>query len=196
MKKEMNEKAQGGMTWGTILAGVIALIILVLVLFFLMSSSGSWSDFMGNIFGGSTVNVANVVTGCKSACSTNIPDDYCTLKRSIVFVKGGKKELWTCQELQLRVPRLEGLEPCDNIQCSTQVVKCSDLVISNCHGLDPSKCQITWIPVATFTDYKANNMGQGKTYVSIDDLTGYVTDVNEQNQYKAQGQVCAKTIKP
>lgn len=192
--RKVNKKAQG-FEWGTILAGVVALVILVLLLFFIMKGGGSWGDFIGNIFGGSSVNVANVVIGCNSKCSANIASDYCTLPIDVVFVKGGKKESWTCQALQGRVPRPEGLNLCD-IQCSNQVVKCADLVISNCQGLDSTKCTINWVASANVVDYQKNQLGVGKTYIAIDDVTGYVTDVAEVNQQKAQGMVCVKLVKP
>ncbi|MEK6859883.1 MAG: hypothetical protein AABX54_03640 [Nanoarchaeota archaeon] len=193
--RKINKKAQDSPSvLGVVFSIVLIGLVVVMLIFFFMKGTGSWSDFFGNIFGGSSVNVPNVVTGCNLACSTNNKEDYCNLKRDVVFIKGGKKEQWTCQELPMRIPIPEGLNSCD-IQCSNQVVKCKELAISNCRGLDPAKCTIDWVTSVNVADYQKNNLGAGKTYLAIDDLTGYVTDIAEANQYKAQGMVCVKLVK-
>ncbi|VVB78625.1 Uncharacterised protein [uncultured archaeon] len=192
--RKINKKAEGVSMTGT-LAGLALLVILIVVLvFWFAKGSGSWSDVFGNLFGGTTPNVESVVQGCKSACSAALYNDYCTLQRDVIFVKKGSKEQWTCAGLEGRVPNV-GLEPCTNLVCSVQLVKCKDLATSQCHDADPTKCLVDWIDSKTFTDYKTNNVGPGKTYVSIDDLTGYVTDMAEANQQKANGKVCVKTVR-
>ena len=177
--RKINKKAQDSPSvLGVVFSIVLIGLVVVMLIFFFMKGTGSWSDFFGNIFGGSSVNVPNVVTGCNLACSTNNKEDYCNLKRDVVFIKGGKKEQWTCQELPMRIPIPEGLNSCD-IQCSNQVAKCT----------------IDWVTSVNVADYQKNNLGAGKTYLAIDDLTGYVTDIAEANQYKAQGMVCVKLVK-
>lgn len=194
--KKINKKgAEGVSLTGTIAGLALLLIVVVILVFFFAKGSGSWGDFFGNLFGGTAPNIESVVTGCKAACGAASYNDYCTLKRDVIFVAKGAKEKWNCAELERRIPGV-GLDICDKVSCTGEVVKCKDLGISNCRGLDPSKCTIDWIAGTTVAEYQKNNIGAGKTYLSIDDLTGMVTDLAESNQQKANGMVCVKLVKP
>lgn len=193
--KKINKKAEGVSMLGVTASIVLIVLLLVALVYFFLGGSRSWSDFFGNLFGGTAPNVETVITGCKAACGAASYNDYCTLKRDVVFVKKGPKEQWSCSELERRIPGV-GLEICDKVSCTGEVVKCKELMISNCREVDPSKCNIDWILAATVADYQKNNLGPGKIYIAIDDLTGMVSDVAEVNQYKTQGMVCVRTLKP
>ncbi len=187
--RKLSKRGQEGVSLtGTVAALLLLLVVVVVLIFFWMRSTGSTSDFWGNLFGGGQVNVENVVQGCKTACSGALTYDYCQKSRDVIFEKKGKKESWTCVELEKRVPSV-GMEPCD-IQCNVQIVKCEELMESKCRG--DANCEVRWLDTKTFDDYK-QNIGPGKTYSQINDITGEVTDVNDK---KAAGHnVCAQVIR-
>ena len=87
---------RGDMTIGTIIAIVLAVVVLV---FLIYGFTTGWDNFMGTItnFNGGDINVDEIVVACNLACQQGSEYAYCTQKREVVF-ESGMEEL-SCAQL-------------------------------------------------------------------------------------------------
>ena len=154
-----------------IIALVVGLVLLIILLSFTSTSSGSFWNKISTYF--SPANVDTMKEGCNYACSTQAQYDYCELNRDITYLDdNGKKQKLpgqTCVSLARDFSKW-GFVACQEISC---VVKtCGDLT-----GI--------WM---TSDDCKTK---KGT------DITSKVNDANELTTINAGAEprrICCKTV--
>ncbi len=122
----MNKKGQD-LSIGTLILIVLGIIVLVLlILGFSYGWSGLWEKI--NIFGGGGSSIADVVTNCNLAVTTNAAYTYCDEFKEVKV--NGKKEYVTCED-----PRVaQGID--SKLSCTGKTMEkriqeqCQSLMIS------------------------------------------------------------------
>jgi hypothetical protein len=88
---------KGEMTITTIIAIVLAVVILV---FLIYGFSTGWGNFWSrvNIFGGGKANVNDVAQACSMACQSQDTYGFCNMKREVTKEDGSKVSYITNQD--------------------------------------------------------------------------------------------------
>ena len=98
MKKEMNKRGLE-IVWNVWVIMIIAFIVLIFVIVFFTTSSGSFLDNVKSYF--SRANVDAVVKGCNILSDSGNRYEFCCDKKSVKYLADGrvKKEEFSCFEL-------------------------------------------------------------------------------------------------
>jgi len=185
-----NKKGQGGGVpiW-LIVVIVLAVIVMVILIFGLDESFGGFRDTTSNLGGGGGDNTHAVALGCNLACDIEDTRGYCKKERSVVFEKvEGKKNpnngAYTCYELS-RGFLSEDLMDC-SIACSSG---CSDLEAIECGGVE--NCRVYWMNTGSFEKRLVDEVGSGKRWESLEDLTSLVSDDERDSN---RGLSCVRAV--
>lgn len=182
MKKGKGKK--GDVSIGFVISVLLGVAVLVFGIFLISSNTGR--EWIGNLFGGEKTNYAAISFGCQQKCNSGDMRGYCVDINNVIFEKGGKKEAYTCKQLEM-VPN-SGLEPCDKLDCNIQLVGCTGLAYV-CSGT--AKCAIAWMDKATFDATKNDKT----KYKEVSDFTVRVTDIVDKNSAITAGTpYCVKTV--
>ncbi len=111
--KKMNTKGLE-MAWSTIVAMILAILLLAILIIFITMGSGKFGDYFKSFFGYS--NVDSVVNSCNLLVQSNSQYGFCCEKKNIKYYLDGKKtqDDFTCFEL-LNKSFINGI---NSLECS------------------------------------------------------------------------------
>lgn len=129
--KLQNKKAE--MTIGTIIAIILAIVVLVfLVLGFSQGFGNLWDNIIN--FGGGESNVDTIVTSCQASCAIGNEYDYCK-ERTVKFGKEQKGKVISGIKLDSKG---KGIGTCENLEgANVGLSECS--AVDKCVGVTVDK---------------------------------------------------------
>lgn len=97
-RKTINKKGFE-MAWSTIVAMILAILLLAILIIFITMGSGKIGDYFKGLFGYS--NVDNVVSSCNLNVQSNSQYSFCCEKKNVKYYLDGKRQEgeFTCLEL-------------------------------------------------------------------------------------------------
>ena len=117
------------MTIGTLVAIILAVLVLVFVVY---GFSVGWSNLFSQLtnLGGGKVNVQTIVQSCQVACATQSTFDYCK-DRSVIYNADQEPTLANCKNLESGQSKSgQNIGPTGLSRCS--VITCETKDIGNC----------------------------------------------------------------
>lgn len=180
MRSILDSKKGAEMTITTIIVIVLVLVVLIVVI---VGFTSGWANLRDKIFGFLTkANTDTIVQACQTACSTNSVNDYCTMKRTVVFAdtrdKNKTKE-YTCKILE---SEQIGLELCTNIDCSEVLKTCAQLGGEWYNSTSATKQLVSGNCPPTV---KINNVDS-----AVEDVTGRVGEAVDKARIPAGDKCC------
>jgi len=173
------KRAEGGMTIGTIVVIILAILVLVVLAF---GFTEGWGEFWSKItgLGGGKVNAQTVVQKCQIECASQSTYNYCRKLKSVVFVDNGDKYKLTCSKLEEGGNRI--LDVVDSTGASKRI-NIPGVGLEYCDTINRAQCEVFTNEAMSSKDamdtnsrIKANNLPLQPPVLPVEDSTANSVD--------------------
>ena len=148
MKKEMNKKAQEGVTIGTLILIVLGIVVLVTIIIGFTTGFGFITDKFEIAPG---QNLEAVAQSCKISAETDLKIDYCTFKEISV---DGKDQFVNCEDQRVQIAIKDDIDnkvrDCNGLDNKTSY--CANKVI-------PDKWEVTLVNNELCSTFTCEELG-------------------------------------